>query len=129
MPNKCTQCGKIHPDSADYLLEGCNECGSRFFFYVRQETLQQIEKEVEQISEADMKEIEKDVREIAGEQEETVILDLEAIRVVKPGQYKIDVINLFNQRPLVIRTAEGRYKLDLTTLVYRKKNKKGKKTK
>lgn len=129
MPNKCTQCGKIHPDSADYLLEGCNECGSRFFFYVRQETLQQIEKEVEQISEADMKEIEKDVREIAGEQEETVILDLEAIRVVKPGQYKIDVINLFNQRPLVIRTAEGRYKLDLTTLVYHKKNKKGKKTK
>ena len=121
MPNKCTNCGKIHPDEADYLLEGCNECGSRFFFYVREEALQEIEKEVEKLTKQDIKEIEEDVREIAGEEEETVILDLEAIRVVKPGKYKIDVTNLFNQKPIVIRTGEGRYKLDLSTLVYRRK--------
>jgi len=121
MPNKCTQCGKIHSDQADYLLQGCNECGSKFFFYVRKEALEQIEKEVEKISKTEMKEIEKDVREIAGGEEETVILDLEAIRVVKPGKYRIDVINLFNQKPLVIRTAEGRYKLDLSTLAQGKK--------
>lgn len=121
MPNKCTQCGTIHKDDANYLIEGCNECGSRFFFYVRKEALQEIEKEVEKITKSDIKEIEKDVREIAGEEEETVILDLEAIRVVKPGKYKIDVTNLFKQKPLVIRTGEGRYKLDLSTLIYRKK--------
>lgn len=121
MPNKCTNCGKIHSDDAPYLLEGCDECGSRFFFYVREEALEQIEKEVEKLSKTEIKEIESDIREIAGEEEETVILDLEAIRVVKPGKYKIDVTNLFNQKPLVIRTGEGRYKLDLSTLVYRKK--------
>lgn len=121
MPNKCTSCGSIHPDDAPYLLEGCNECGSRFFFYVREEALQAIDKEVEKLSTDDIKEIEQDVREIAGEEEETIILDLESIRVVSPGKYKIDVTNLFNQRPLVIRTAEGRYKLDLSTLVLRKK--------
>jgi predicted nucleic acid-binding Zn-ribbon protein len=120
MPNKCTKCGKLHPDNAEYLMEGCNECGSKFFFYVRQDVLEEIEKDVVKLSEKDLEEIEKDVREIAGEEQETVILDLEAIRVVKPGKYKIDVMNLFNQRPLVIRTGEGRYKLDLTTLVYRK---------
>ncbi len=120
MPNKCTQCGKIHPDKAPYLLGGCDECGSKFFFYVRKEALEQIEKEVEKISKTEMREIEKDVREIAGGDEETVILDLEAIRVVRPGKYRIDVINLFTQRPLVIRTAEGRYKLDLSTILSRR---------
>jgi predicted nucleic acid-binding Zn-ribbon protein len=121
MPNKCTQCGKIHPDKADYLLEGCDECGSRFFFYVKEEALKEIEKEVEKISKEEMKEIEHDVREIAGDEEETVILDLEAIRVVHPGKYKIDVTNLFNQKPLVIRTGAGKYKLDLSTLIWRRK--------
>ena len=121
MPNKCTQCGKIHPDEASYLLSGCDACGSRFFFYVRKEALEQIEKEVEQITKEEMKEIEEDVRVIAGAEEETVILDLEAIRVVSPGKYWIDVATLFRQQPLVIRTGEGRYKLDLTTLILRKK--------
>ena len=121
MPNKCTQCGAIHPDDAPYLLEGCNECGSRFFFYVREEALKQIDKEVEKITKQEMKEIEEDVREIAGTEDDTIILDLEAIRVVKPGKYRIDVVNLFNQKPLVIRTGEGKYKLDLSTLMSRRK--------
>lgn len=116
MPNKCTNCGTIHPDEADYLLEGCNECGSKFFFFVRQEVLDKVEEEVETISPEEVKEIEKDVREIAGVQEETIILDLEAIRVIAPGKYRIDVTNLFNQKPIVIRTGEGRYKLDLSIL-------------
>lgn len=122
MPNKCTQCGKIHGDDAPYLLEGCNECGSKFFFYVREDALKAMEKEVDKITKVEMKEIEKDVRDITGDKDDTVILDLEAIRVVKPGKYKIDVINLFNQRPLVIRTSEGKYKLDLSTLLFRKKS-------
>ena len=120
MPNKCTKCGKLHPDNAEYLMEGCDSCGSKFFFYVRQDLLQEIEKDVVKLTEKDVEEIEKDVRDITGEEDETVILDLEAIRVIKPGKYKIDVMNLFNQKPLVIRTGEGRYKLDLTTLIYRK---------
>lgn len=121
MPNKCTSCGKIHADDAPYLLSGCNVCGSKFFFYVREEALQHIEKEVEKLTKEDIKEIEEDVREIAGENEETVILDLEAIRVISPGKYIIDVTNLFHQKPLVIRTGEGRYKLDLSTIMARKK--------
>lgn len=120
MPNKCTNCGKIHMDDANYLLSGCNECGSKFFFYVRQEVLASLEKEVEEITKEEIKEIEKDVREIAGIAEETVILDIEAVRVVSPGKYMIDVTTLFNQKPIVIRTAEGKYKLDLSSLIVRK---------
>ncbi|NIO22675.1 MAG: hypothetical protein GTN38_01455 [Candidatus Aenigmarchaeota archaeon] len=122
MPNKCTKCGKIHPDDASYLVSGCDACGSKFFFYVREEVLEKVEKDIEQITKKEMEEIEKDIREIVSkeeriEEEETVILDVEAIRVIKPGKYRIDVVNLFTQRPLVIRTGPGKYELDLSTLL------------
>jgi len=122
MPNKSTKCGKIHPDDAHYLVNGCDVCGSKFFFYVREEVLEKIEKDMERISKREMDEIEKDIREIVSkeeriEEEDTVILDVEAIRVIKPGKYRIDVVNLFTQKPLVIRTGPGKYELDLSTLL------------
>ena len=130
MPNKCTKCGKIHPDDANYLIEeGCDRCGSRFFFYVRQEALKQAEEDIKRLSKTEIEEIEHDIREIVSEVEEpiedkdTVILDVEAIRVIKPGKYHIDVTNLFMQRPIVIRVGPGKYEIDLTTIMskFRKK--------
>ena len=119
MPSKCTRCGKIHPDNAPYLLTGCDECGSKFFFYFRKNILPSAEKDMKKLSQEQMNEIEKDIRDIIPEDvgdRETVVLDLEAIRVISPGKYEIDVTNLFNQKPLVIRMGPGRYRLDLTTL-------------
>ena len=49
--------------------------------------------------------------------DETVILDLEAIRVIKPGKYTIDVTKLFKQKPIVIRVGPGKYRLDLSILL------------
>lgn len=127
MPNKCTKCGKIHPDDAKYLLEGCDKCGSKFFFYVRQEVLKSVEKEIDKLSPIEIEEIERDIREIIEperlEKDETVVLDLEAIRVLKPGKYVIDVANLFTQKPIVIRASPGKYELDLSVLLdrFRKK--------
>ncbi len=119
MPNKCTGCGKVHPDTAEYLLKGCDVCGSKFFFYVREETLQMAEQDISSLSQEEVKEIEKDIREIIPEteKEDTVVLDVEAIRVIKPGKYLIDVANLFTQRPIVIRIGPGKYKLDLSTII------------
>lgn len=129
MPSKCTRCGKLHPDDADYLLDGCDECGSTFFFYIRPEILEKMEKEVEKLTKKDIKEIERDIREIIPEKiesGETVVLDLEAIRVIKPGKYKIDVTNLFTQKPIVIRVGPGKYELDLSTLMTKLKKRKSK---
>ena len=127
MPNKCTRCGKLHPDTATYLLKGCDSCGSKFFFYVRGEYIEQMEKQFEQMTQQDIKEIESDVREIIAEEvkseEETVVLDLEAIRILKPGKYVIDVTTLFTQRPVVIRVGPGKYELDLSTMMSRWKRK------
>jgi len=129
MPSKCTRCGKLHPDDADYLLDGCDECGSTFFFYIRPEILEKMEKEVEKLTKKEISEIERDIREIIPENiesGETVILDLEAIRVIKPGKYKIDVTNLFTQKPIVIRVGPGKYELDLSTLMTKLKKRKSK---
>ncbi|MBU0898729.1 MAG: Zn-ribbon domain-containing protein [Nanoarchaeota archaeon] len=120
MPNKCTRCGKVHPDNADYLVTGCDECGSKFFFFMRQEAIEKYEKEAEKLTKQEVKEIENDIREILPEKinkDDTVILDVEAIRIIKPGKYRIDVTNLFSQKPIVIRVGPGKYELDLSTIM------------
>lgn len=64
------------------------------------------------------KQIERDVREMAGiTQDDTpVILDLESIRVVSPGKFEIDIVNLFNKkRPLIYKLEEGKYIIDLAS--------------
>ncbi len=125
MPNKCTHCGKIHPDEADYLLEGCNECGSKFFFYIKEDNLKKAEETVKKLTKTQLKEIESDVREIISNNEKTstkddaVALDIEAINIKQPGKYEIDLVNLFNQSPLIIKLGAGKYKIDLSTLKFK----------
>ena len=98
-------------------MRGCDSCGGRFFFHVNQK---QFEKQQEldsiRLGQRQMKEIESDIRDIVGAEDETVVLDVEAIRVIGPGKYEIDVTNLFNQKPLVIKLAPGKYELDLSVL-------------
>ncbi|MCK5698299.1 MAG: hypothetical protein KAH93_00475 [Candidatus Aenigmarchaeota archaeon] len=125
MPNKCTHCGKIHPDEADYLLEGCDECGSKFFFYIKEDNLKKAEETVKKLTKTQLKEIESDVREIISNNEKTstkddaVALDIEAINIKQPGKYEIDLVNLFNQSPLIIKLGAGKYKIDLSTLKFK----------
>lgn len=125
MPNKCTHCGKIHPDEADYLLEGCDECGSKFFFYIKEDNLKKAEETVKKLTKTQLKEIESDVREIISNNEKTstkddaVALDIEAINIKQPGKYEIDLVNLFNQSPLIIKLGTGKYKIDLSTLKFK----------
>jgi predicted nucleic acid-binding Zn-ribbon protein len=86
-----------------------------------------VEKEIDKLTPKEVAEIEQDIREIIEpeklEKDETVVLDLEAIRVVKPGKYIIDVANLFTQKPIVIRAGPGKYELDLSVLLARLKKK------
>ncbi len=125
MPNKCTHCGKIHPDEADYLLEGCDECGSKFFFYIKEDNLKKAEETVKKLTKTQLKEIESDVREIISNNEKSstkddaVALDIEAINIKQPGKYEIDLVNLFNQSPLIIKLGAGKYKIDLSTLKFK----------
>ena len=121
MPHQCVHCGKIYPIASKELIEGCGECGRRFFFYIKEEQMKKLEEkpiEIMDMLPEEKKQIEKDIREMAGIEEEDapVILDLESVRVVSPGKFEIDIVNLFNKkRPLIYKLEEGKYIIDLST--------------
>lgn len=119
MPHQCVHCSKIYPDASKELLEGCS-CGSHFFFYLTQKQLekQKGEESIIQLDKEQKQKIESDVREIMGVEKDDapVILDLESIRVLGPGNFEIDLTNLFNQkRPLIYKLEEGKYIIDLAS--------------
>ena len=137
MPNQCVHCGKVFLDGSKELIAGCS-CGSHFFYFIKQEyydrlikktdekldvettkELTELKTAIAEINKIDKAKMEKDVREIIGvsEQEEIpVILDLESIRVIKPGKFEIDIVNLFNKkRPLIYKLEEGKYIIDLAS--------------
>ena len=60
--------------------------------------------------------IEKDVFDLVGsdiEKDKPVILDLEAIRILEPGRYELDLIHLFKGEPLIFKLEEGKYMIDI----------------
>ena len=123
-PHQCVHCGKVYPDAAEELLKGC-ECSSHFFYYIKKEFAKKAEEhiqvKIEQLDKLDKKKVEKDVREIMGIEEAEdvpVILDLESIRILKPGKYELDVVNLFSKkRPLIYKLEEGKYIIDLASTI------------
>ncbi len=132
MPHQCTRCGEIYPDASKELLAGC-KCGSKFFYYIRQEKLDELNRikseeilgTIEELNRSDKTQIEKDIREITGlteEPDKPVILDLESVRVISPGKFEIDIINLFSKRrPIIYKLEEGKYIIDLTSTYKTKK--------
>jgi len=42
------------------------------------------------------------------------VLDIESVRVLKPGKFEIDLVHLFNKKnPLVYKLEEGKYIIDI----------------
>ena len=116
MPHQCVKCSRIIPVGSREIIDGCSKCHSRFFFYVREEQLEQLKKKIIEIPEAEKKKIEQDVREIAGikEMDAPVILDFESVRATGEGKFEIDLANLFNKKkPLVYKLEEGKYMIDI----------------
>ena len=120
IPHECVKCGRVYPDESDKIIKGC-ECSSRFFFYIKPEKYEKLKTKSrtvrENLAPQEVKEMEEDVRTLLGkeEEEDIVVLDVETIRVTKPGKYEIDVSKLFRGKPVVIRIAEGKYRIDLTS--------------
>ena len=119
MPHQCVHCGKIIEVGSKEILEGCGNCKSRFFFYIRDEQVLKIKESQEipipEFDNVDKIQVEKDVREILDIQddEKPVILDLESVRVISPGKFEIDLVSLMNRKPIVFKIQEGKYIIDL----------------
>lgn len=115
MPHQCVRCGTLYDDAANELLKGCS-CGGRLFFYVKKDKLKEIQEKTVKLTQEEKEQIEKDIFDLVGseiDKDQPVILDLESIRVLKPGKYELDLVHLFNKEPMVIKLEEGKYMIDL----------------
>tara|TARA_Y100000310_G_scaffold345729_1_gene468923 strand:+ start:6235 stop:6609 length:375 start_codon:yes stop_codon:yes gene_type:complete len=124
MPHQCVKCGLLHPDGSSELLNGCTQCGSKFFFFVKKKDLEEAKKITEKLTAEEKQQIEQDVFDIIGmeDPDKPVILSLESIRILQPGKYELDIVELFKGKPLVYRVEEGKYFIDLASTFNATKN-------
>lgn len=114
MPHQCVRCNTFYEDGANEILNGCS-CGGRLFFYVRKEKVEKAKGENSKLTKEDKVKIETDVLELvkADSKNKPVVLDFEAINVIGPGKYEIDLVKLFKKDPLIYKMEEGKYAIDL----------------
>jgi predicted nucleic acid-binding Zn-ribbon protein len=117
MPHQCVRCNTFYDDGATEIIKGC-KCGGKLFFYIKKEKLDEAQKLASQVqlTQKEKEQIEKDVFDLVGSEldaNEPVVLDLEAIRVLKPGKYELDLVHLFKGEPLIFKLEEGKYMIDL----------------
>ena len=115
MPHQCVRCNKFYEDGAQEILEGCS-CGARLFFYIKKEKLEESKKITANLTKEEKKEVEKDVLDLVDAdmaKERPIVLDLESIKVMKPGKYELDLVRLFKGEPLIFKLEEGKYMIDI----------------
>lgn len=120
MPHQCVACGTFFEDGARDILHGCSNCGGKLFFFVKKERLEELKKEEPKmfdLSDEDKEQIEEDVYDIIGEdidRSKPIILDIESIKILKPGKYELDLVNLFKKKqPLIYKLEDGKYMIDV----------------
>jgi predicted nucleic acid-binding Zn-ribbon protein len=90
--------------------------------------MHQLQEKVIELEGIDKAEVEEDVREMIGaiDEDYPVILDLESIRVIGPGKFEVDIVNLFTKkRPLIYKLEEGKYIIDIASTMHQGLSKKG----
>ncbi|MFT4312739.1 MAG: Zn-ribbon domain-containing protein [Candidatus Woesearchaeota archaeon] len=126
MPHQCVRCGKMYEDGDQHILTGCS-CGAKLFYYVRRDQIDRLkhDKVHKNLTSKDREKIEKDIYDIIGDEIDKtipVILDIESVKVLKPGKFELDLVALFNKKhPLVYRLEEGKYVIDLPNSMKRRK--------
>ncbi len=118
MPHQCVRCNTLYQEGAQEILKGCH-CGGRLFFFIKQQHIEEGKKLISNLTVEEKKSIEEDVAEILtlkSDADAPVVLDIEAIRILKPGKYELDLVHLFKKDPLIIKLEEGKYVIDLPHL-------------
>ena len=118
MPHQCVRCSRIIPAGRKEILEGCKECGSRFFFYIRDDQIEEIKNRIIEIPESQKSQVEEDIRDMVGivDDQAPVILDIESIRVTGEGKFELDIAKIFRKDlPLIYKLEEGKYIIDLAS--------------
>ncbi len=115
MPHQCVRCNAFYEDGAQEILKGCT-CGGRMFFYIKKNKLDEMKNMSVDLSRSESREIENDIYDLVGKRspdDQPVVLDIESIRVLKPGKYELDIVHLFKGDPLVFKIEDGKYMIDV----------------
>mgnify|MGYP001592153373 CR=1 FL=1 len=116
MAHQCVRCNTFYDDGSRELLNGCSKCSGKFFFYVKNESRVEAERIVSKLSDEDKREMEMDAIDIIGSEFDTdkpIVLDLENIKILKPGKFELDLVELFKGTPLVYKLEDGKYFIDV----------------
>ena len=116
MPHQCVRCSSMYEDGATELLQGC-KCGGKFFFYMKKQDIKTVQEMTVKLTTEDKQQMESDALDLVGEKKPSmpVVLDLESIRVLKPGKFEIDLVDLFKGKPLVYKLEDGKYIIDIVS--------------
>jgi uncharacterized protein len=117
MPHQCVRCSTFYEDGSKEILSGC-KCGGKLFFYIKKDKIDEAKKIAKEIklSKNEKEQIEKDVFDLVGseiDKSKPVVLDFESIRVLKPGQYELDLVSMFKKEPVIFKLEEGKYMIDV----------------
>ncbi len=116
MPHQCVRCSSMYEDGATELLQGC-KCGGKFFFYMKKQDIKTVQEMTVKLTKEDKQQMESDALDLVGEKKPSmpVVLDLESIKVLKPGKFEIDLVDLFKGKPLVYKLEDGKYIIDIVS--------------
>ena len=125
MPHQCVRCSTFYEDGAQEILKGC-PCGARLFFFIKKEKLEAVKQALPTDLKPEQKQqIEQDVLNLVGYKEDApVVLDFESVRVLEPGKYELDLVQLFKGAPLIFKLEEGKYVIDIAESFQRLKKRK-----
>ncbi len=117
MPHQCVKCGTLHEDGSKGILQGCSNCGSKFFYFIKKDDMKVVQELTANLTIDDREQMEKDAFELVGEEklEKPVILDFESVRILKPGKFELDLVDIFKGGPLVYKLEDGKYIIDIAS--------------
>lgn len=115
MPHICARCGKEYPDASDEVLRGC-VCGNTSFLYQRSRAPGEFNKEIPR----NQTNHEENIPDTPSERTDDI--SLESVRIIRPGEYDINLVQMAQSPDRVIKIGqEGEYRLDLHSMVRKKK--------
>ena len=96
--HRCIKCGfEFSGDLEEIITNGCPQCGSKFFAYTRKGKV-------------------KDIKEVKGD-------SVESILVKGQGVYEVNLAALLENDSLVVSDEEGKYLIDINSLLKKKLDK------
>lgn len=116
--HRCIKCGFIVKGDIETIITGgCPQCGSKFFAYTSEKSRAQ--KPVEDKEHKGHK-VEDSVESESLEEDSTEKESVEGVMVKGQGIYEVNLSSLLENESVIVSNEEGRYLIDINSLLKKK---------